>query len=160
MPTIYVVLGEKLLPHNTPTDILVNRLETCLEVYQEGDCVIVCGGNVCARPDCTHTEAYVMRQYLEERGVPRSQIILENRSWDTISNIRYLGRICHRYHIKNLCIITSDWHLPRVKYICTLFLPRSVQVLYRSSQDGHRTERIGKEKKYLQSLYKNTYGIT
>lgn len=113
----YAVLGERLLPpRGALSPILARRLDACLARYRPGDAVIVCGGST----GSAHTEAFAMRRYLMQAGgVPRRSIILENRSTDTISNIARLRSVCatHGIDARRVVVVSSAWHLPRVRYI-------------------------------------------
>ena len=149
----YAVLGERLLVGDRLSSILRRRLLACLACYRVGDRVIVCGGNVCGVPYCRHTEAYVMRKFLVSRGVSSRDIILENRSLDTIDNIINLGEICDEFGIGEVTVITSSWHLPRVKYICR-GLPARVRVDFKASDDAVSAERVKLERRYLRELHR------
>jgi uncharacterized SAM-binding protein YcdF (DUF218 family) len=64
------------------------------------------------------TEAEAMRDYLLKLGVPKEKIYLEKKSKDTIGNAYYTKKL---YFIpkkeKEAIIVTSDFHLKRVKFI-------------------------------------------
>ena len=147
-----VVLGEKLLTHDKMSAILKNRLDVCLQHYQEGDVVIVCGGNVCGKPRCRHSEAYVMRKYLVSKGIKSNLIILENQSKNTIENIQYLNKICYDKKIKKLTIVTSHWHQARVRHICKMILSSHIKISFKTSQDEISTRRQKLEDQYLYNL--------
>ena len=145
---ILAVLGQTLLPHNRLPPIAKARLRKCRELYRRGDHIIVCGGNVCGTR-CTHTEAYMMKQYLR-RHLPGCPITLENRSTDTLRNLRNLRRLV-RPSRSTLVIITSAWHLPRVRWLCRRFFPRR-QVRFRASHEHVSLRRIAQERRYLAQL--------
>lgn len=145
---ILVVLGHKLRAHNRMPPIVKARLNKCLEVYKPGDRVIVCGGNVCGKR-CTHTEAYVMKAHLRQH-LPPGRIILENRSTDTISNIRNVARMVRRSS-SPLTLITSAWHLPRVRFLCEHYMPGR-QIHFEASSDVVSAHKRRKERLYLQRL--------
>ncbi len=64
------------------------------------------------------TEAKAMAQYLKEKGFSDEQILIENQSQDTISNAYYLKKeIFLPYQQKEAYIISSRFHLERVRYI-------------------------------------------
>jgi uncharacterized SAM-binding protein YcdF (DUF218 family) len=149
---VYAILGERLLPGNIMNDILQFRLEKCIDIYSSGDIIIVCGGNVCGPPDCTHTEAHIMNEYLIKRCIPAGCIIRENGSHDTVYNIRNLGIICLANLIHKVYIISSDWHLPRVRRICELYFPKKIRVRYIPSIDCHYHQRITKEREYVKRI--------
>ena len=145
---ILAVLGNKLHAHNRLPHIVKARLRKCLELYRPGDRVIVCGGNVCGAR-CTHTEAYVMKAYLR-RHLPAARIRLENRSTDTISNLRNLERMVHRSS-SPLTVITSAWHLPRVRWLCGRHLPGR-RIRFAASSDRVSAHRRRQERRYLAEL--------
>jgi uncharacterized SAM-binding protein YcdF (DUF218 family) len=145
---ILAVLGSKLHAHNRMPHVVKARLRKCLELYRPGDRVIVCGGNVCGAR-CTHTEAYVMKAYLRQR-LPADSILLENRSTDTISNIRNLERMVRRSS-SPLTVITSAWHLPRVRHICGQRLPGR-RIRFAASADRVSAHRRRLERRYLAQL--------
>ena len=130
--------------------ILRARLDLCLRKARRGDRIVVCGANVCGAP-CTHSEAFMMRRYLlEKSNISRDSIVLENRSRNTRGNIRHLARLCRKLRVSRLTIISSGWHLPRVRHIVKRAgLPRVCAVRFLASQDQVSPTRIQSEKKYL-----------
>lgn len=148
----YAILGEVLFPGNLIKYSLKSRLQKLLDLFQLGDVVIVCGGNVCGRPNCQHSEAYVMKKYLIQHGLEKSSIVLENRSQNTIENIDYLQKKCRQLKIPKITIISSQWHLPRVKIICQQRWTISTLINFIGSKDKCSTKRIIHEKKYLKML--------
>lgn len=93
----------------------------------------------------------MMRRYLlDKSNISRNSIILENRSRNTRGNIRHLARLCQKYRVRRLTIISSGWHLPRVKHIVhTAGLPQVCAVRFLASQDQVSRTRIQSEIKYL-----------
>ena len=146
----FAVLGERLGRGNHVPEILRRRLDVCLRKWRRGDRVIVCGSNVCGAA-CTHSEAFMMRKYLMEQGnVPRDAIVLENRSKDTRGNIRHLARLCQRLRVRSLAIISSRWHLPRVRRIVGRSkLPKVCAVRFLASRDKVSPARMRSEAEYL-----------
>lgn len=63
-------------------------------------------------------ESVAATSYLEEKGVPKEKLLTETVSLDTIGNAYFL-RVIHTdpRKLKKLCIITSDFHMPRTKAI-------------------------------------------
>ena len=157
--TIFVILGNKLLANNEIHNILKRRLDKCIENYKEGDKVIVSGGNVCGIQShnnngskskikhkiCNHSEAFVMRSYLYKNGmIPMSDIILENKSKDTIENIKNVKKILDKLKIRNITLITSNWHLSRVMLICNHYIPY-IKICPLISKDNIDLKRFQKE---------------
>ena len=147
----FAVLGEKLGRRNHMSDVLRKRLDLCLRRFRSGDRVIVCGSNVCGAA-CTHSEAFMMRKYLMERGgVSRDSVVLENRSKATRGNIRELTRLCRELGVQRLTIISSRWHLPRVRCIVGRSrLPGVVRALrFLASRDSAPPARVRAEAENL-----------
>ena len=121
--TTFAVLGLRLHKDGRLPPELCRRLDACRRRYRKGDRIVVCGGRT--RTTHAHSEAFVMRQYLATKGrVPRSRIVLENRSHDTIGNIVGLRAICQRLGVKSVTCVTSDWHVPRARYLWKLLAAR------------------------------------
>lgn len=64
------------------------------------------------------TEAEKMADYLIKKNIPQEKILLEKKSKDTISNAYYLKKdFFIPQKEQNAIIITSHFHLERVRYI-------------------------------------------
>jgi len=115
MKNIYVILGHKLKKNSTITKTLKERLDKAIEKYKKGDKIIVCGGN---NAKVQHTEAYIMKKYLINKGnIPTFSILTENKSLSTEENIINLSKIISRENFKRFSIITSETHILKVKKI-------------------------------------------
>lgn len=145
---IFAILGETLYAKNKLPNILKNRLDLCLTLYQPNDKIIVCGGNVCGRPKCNKTEALVMRDYLTSNNISNKSIILENRSKSTIHNIKNIMKICVTNRFNNISIISSRWHISRVKLICNIELPKYIKTKFISTNESVSKKRLQQEKLY------------
>ena len=114
--TTYVILGYKLDNNNKIHPILKKRLDKFIKIYKTGDKVILSGGK--RNKKNNKTESYIMSKYLLDKiTISKKNIILENKANDTIENIKFLLKILKKENIKNISLITSSWHMKRVKYI-------------------------------------------
>ena len=117
-PRIMIVLGCQVKPWG-PSILLQDRLDKALEYFEEHpDTVIVTSGAQGA--DEPSTEAAAMRDYLVERGVPAEQILLEERSTNTLENIRYSLDVLaeHGYDVTaDIAVVSNGFHLARVRMI-------------------------------------------
>lgn len=128
----YIVLGYILKKNNKIHPILKKRLDLFIKLYKKGDKVILCGGNAAKT---IHTEAYMMSKYIQEKtNINKQDIILENKSLDTNENIIFLMKILIKNKINNVTLITSSWHMKRVREIVNYFNERNIKFLYRSSR--------------------------
>ena len=66
----------------------------------------------------TRNEAQAMRDYTQTLGIPGKNILLEEKSRDTIGNA-YFTKVQYLKprNFKKFIIVTSDYHIPRVQYI-------------------------------------------
>ena len=108
-----IVLGAQVNPDGTPSVQLEWRLTKALEVYQTKRTPIVVTGAQGA--DEPRTEASVMREWLIARGVPPEDIRMDESSMNTRENIA--NAMQYLPGVKDVLIVTSDYHLPRAMQI-------------------------------------------
>ena len=117
-PRIMIILGCQVKPWG-PSILLQDRLDKALEYFEaHPDTVIVTSGAQGA--DEPSTEAAAMRDYLVERGIPAEQILLEERSTNTLENIRYSLDVLaeHGYDVTaDIAVVSNGFHLARVRMI-------------------------------------------
>lgn len=111
-----VVLGAQVRPEGVPSQTLRRRLLLALETWRSHPAPIVCCG--AQGGDEPEAEAEFMARFLAEQGVPRASLLIENKSRDTIENIRFARALLHENGLTRPLLITSDYHLPRAKAIC------------------------------------------
>ena len=159
--TTYVILGYTLDNNNKIHPILKKRLDKFIKLYKNGDKVILCGG----KKNRNRTESYIMSKYiLDKITISKKYIIFENKSIDTTENIVFLLKILKKENIKNVSLITSSWHMKRVKYIIKNYNKKnsftffSSHILHPSNKD--EKNQLKKEKQKLINIkhifqYKN-----
>lgn len=111
-----IVLGHKL-NDDKPTKVLIYRLNKTIDYLNKNkNCKVVLSGGV--TENNTISEASVMKKYLINSAIAENRIILEDKSKDTIENIKN----CKEYINKNnkIVIISSNYHILRSKMICRL----------------------------------------
>ena len=109
-----VVLGFQLLSDGEMAPELIGRLETalaCAGQYPEAFLIVTGGGT--ASGNRSATEADVMAAWLEEHGIGKTKIIIENRSLTTDQNAANTCSIlAGRYpQIRRLAVVSSDYHV-------------------------------------------------
>lgn len=68
------------------------------------------------------TEAGLAKEYLIKRGFLPENILVEKYSGDTIGNIFFSFNLIVNYlNIENIIIVSSDYHLPRIKEIVSWY---------------------------------------
>ena len=108
-----VVLGAQVKPDGVPSVQLSLRLDRAAEVWERKHVpVVVCGAQGRDEPE---PEAYTMKRYLTEKGIPEEMILEEPESMNTDENISLAKKILDAYpsEIRKVVIVTSDYHVPR-----------------------------------------------
>ncbi len=88
-----IILGCGLRKDGTPTPLLQGRIDRALTFYERQkaetgkELVFVTSGG--RGPDEVISESESMKRYLMERGVPEEKIIQEDRSADTMENMKF-----------------------------------------------------------------------
>ena len=152
----YVIFGFKLNKNNKIHPILKKRLDFFIKKYKKGDKVILSGGNPNKN---THSEAFIMAKYIKSHlNINKNEIMLENRSLNTQDNVIYILKIANKFNINSFSLITSSWHLKRVKTLFNKFSERKIKIHYFGSkkitpENKIETRLIEKEKLYNELLH-------
>lgn len=109
--TAIVVLGYGLLPDGTMRAELSNRLHAALvqAFMSPASPVIVTGGN----PRNGVTEAQVMADWLNIRGVARQRIYTETQAGSTVQNAEFSAKLMEALGAHKAVLITSADHMRR-----------------------------------------------
>ncbi|MFD3748413.1 YdcF family protein [Nocardia sp. NPDC058633] len=109
--TAIVVLGYGLMPDGTMRPELGNRLHAALvQAYMSpASPVIVTGGN----PRNGVTEAQVMADWLNIRGVARQRLHAETEAGSTAQNAEFSARMMEALGVTKAVLITSADHMRR-----------------------------------------------
>lgn len=109
-----IVLGAQVKPDGSLSLQLQYRMELALEEYmKKPQTVVVCGAQGSNEPA---PEAHVMRDYLVQHGVPESDILMDDTSFNTRQNIGNAKKLLGD-EVKDVLIVTSNYHLPRAMAI-------------------------------------------
>lgn len=119
-----VVLGGGINEKGEISKQTKKRLYKVREIFESGEekpDILLCGKYSFLYPEektPPFTEARAMKDYLLLQNVPEEKIYLEEKSRDTISNA-YYAKTEHfiPQRKKAGIVVSSDYHLPRVKYI-------------------------------------------
>jgi SanA protein len=120
---VAIVFGAGLRRDGTPTAILRDRVETAVQLYQQGkvDKLLMSGDNRFVE----YNEPEAMRQYALELGIPDEDIVLDyagRRTYDT----------CYRanaiFQVDSAILVTQSFHLPRALFLCNAFGVQSAGV--------------------------------
>ena len=110
-----VVLGFELKPDGEMSEELIGRCTLALECankYPEAYVIVTGGGT--ARNNHDVTEADSMSAWLQEKGIDKDRIIVENKSFTTAQNAMFTYDILKEKYpeIKDVAIVSSDYHVP------------------------------------------------
>ena len=88
------------------------------------------------------TESELMKEYAILLGVPKSKIIIENESVDTISSAYFVGKIAQNLEWKRIAVVTSSFHARRTSFIFKHAMPDvSIRFKYVDSHGEAERER-------------------
>jgi vancomycin permeability regulator SanA len=109
---VAIVLGNRIFPDGSPAIDLYGRLVVALELYQAGKVrkIFVSGA---AHPEVGYDEPAGMAAWLEKRGVPKANLILDrggHRTAATMADAAAAG-------LRQALVCTQAYHLPRSLYL-------------------------------------------
>lgn len=108
-----VVLGNKVELDGQPSDRLRARLDRAVELIDDGHVgMIIVSGGVGAEG---FDEAAVMRDYLEERGVPADRVIVDSDGYTTWMTAQNAVAIAEEFGFESVTVITQYHHISRSK---------------------------------------------
>lgn len=109
-----LVLGAGLSNRTVPSVILQDRLNAAIKYINENDTkyIVLSGGQ---GEDEDLPESHVMSKYLEDRGINKDKIIIEDKSRNTNENFKFSKEKIEEHSNKSLSevnvkIITTDFH--------------------------------------------------
>lgn len=131
---VIIVLGAAQY-NGRPSPVLEARLDHALALFEQGyaNVVITTGGY---GPDPNYSEAHVGAQYLIERGIDPSQIVIQQGSGTTLDTVIAAARHMDANRWCCAIAVSDGFHLYRVKEI---FMDNGIQVLG-SPAPGSRIE--------------------
>lgn len=107
-----IVLGAGVKENGQPSDILIDRLETSLEVFNEGigNNFILSGDH--GRED--YNEVGAMKNYIKEYNIDEKLIFMDHAGFSTYDTMYRAKNI---FKVDKAIIVTNEYHLPRALYI-------------------------------------------
>ena len=93
---------------------LAQRLDAAMDYHARNPyALIVVSGGVGHRE--TRSEAWIMAQYLINRGIPEDIIILEDRAYSTYTNMTFSLEVLGRYFdsAPRVVVVTNNFHMYR-----------------------------------------------
>jgi len=114
------------------------RYVKAVEIQDNFD-YIICSSKGTYRPIAktrTITEAEAGKIFLISQGVSEDKILKEEISKDTFSNAYYCRLILDKLGCKEFTIITSEFHLPKTKFVFAIVFPKSYTLHYLQTDNG------------------------
>lgn len=156
--TVLIVLGSPNSPEGVLSDISLSRLNQCLSIYKEGTLILCTGGWGAQFNTAPQAHAIYAKAYLIEKGVLESDILDLALSSNTVDDAVKIKTIVEPLDQCNLTIITSDYHLDRVKLIFNDILkPFDLHFIGVESHlnKSHYDTLVKHERKAISSILKN-----
>ena len=112
-----IILGSTLNQDYTPGSHLLSRLEEASILYKKDDKVVVTGFR---QEGFNRSQADVMKEWLLPK---RIDAIKEERSTNTIESAVFVKEILKKYYVPSVCVVTSEFHIPRASLIFLDIMP-------------------------------------
>lgn len=114
---ILIVLGSPNSPSGKLSDISIRRLNYCAKVYNKGGLILCTGGWGDHFNTSPKSHASLAKQYLLEKGLLEENFLDLALSGNTVDDAVKIKPIISELKNIKLTVITSDYHLKRVKLI-------------------------------------------
>lgn len=107
-----IVLGCGIIDNSIPTDLMVDRLDAAIRLYESGaaDRILLSGDH---RVD-DYNEVAVMRTYIIDRGIPEDVIDCDDLGLSTAETMQ---RAAQLFGVDSAIIVTQKYHLSRAVYL-------------------------------------------
>jgi uncharacterized SAM-binding protein YcdF (DUF218 family) len=113
-----VVLGAALTRDGKPYKALIRRSEHAADLWKKGRApMIVCTGGIGTHVQVPRSEADGCREILMREGVPRSAILLEDKSESTEEQALQARRIMASHGWKVATLVSDSYHMFRARRI-------------------------------------------
>ncbi len=110
-----LVLGAAAWGDN-PSPVFRERINHAIQLYKEGSVekLVFTGGVGLKSPTA---EAIIAQQYAERRGVPTDDIIVEDQSRNTLTNLTNAAPILAENEIDSIILVSTPFHMRRALLI-------------------------------------------
>lgn len=119
-----VILGSPNGPHGELLDRALERLGKGVEESRlHPHYLIACTGGIGPSNPTNKPHAYYAAHYLIKQGVPKERILEPVESKNTVEDAHLLEPHLKKYQPKELILVTSDYHMPRARFIFDYLYP-------------------------------------
>lgn len=115
---VVVVFGAKVKETGAPGTPLARRLYKAKEILDaRPDAICIASGG--KGDDEPISEAESMKRWLVSAGIDESRVILEDRSHNTIENIKFSRELIEQNDLADSAVVcvSSDFHVDRIRFI-------------------------------------------
>ena len=110
-----VVLGAKVHEGGRLSDMLRDRMDTAISLYQNGSVqMLLLSGDGSGE----WSEVKYMKLYAIENGIPEEDILVDPEGYSTYETMQRAAEV---YGLKNIVAVTQTYHLYRAMYIARDF---------------------------------------
>ncbi|MFH1425475.1 MAG: YdcF family protein [archaeon] len=140
------------------SDLAKSRVDKGLDVYGKTKAKILMSGGYSLqhKKDPGYREAELMKEYAVGKGVPEKDILIEIESRDTNGNAYFTKQIAKSKKWKDIVVVSSDFHMFKVKYFFNFVYGKGYNTSYRSSKSGFKKKEINdvmkKERKSVKGM--------
>lgn len=110
---VAVVLGNKVHRNGRPSTKLRNRLDKALALYKEGRVKVVITSGGLGKEG--HQEAFVMAQYLRQKGIPAKAVLEDPNGTTTFNTARNTKQMMKREGLSSVVVVSNAYHISRCK---------------------------------------------
>ncbi|MFC2110119.1 YdcF family protein [Bacteroidota bacterium] len=114
---VLIVLGSPNSPTGNLSSISTSRLNYCLNHFKQGNLILCTGGWGVQFNTSENSHASYAKQYLLENGISENCILEAALSSNTVDDAVKIKPILSKLKNIKLTIVTSDYHIARVKLI-------------------------------------------
>lgn len=135
------VLGKGILPDGTLPPISQHEMDYAIRcIRQQQANYLICSGKYSVFIDSAgpRTEAKAMQHYALQQGIAPEQIIIEEKSVDTITNLVNVAKICQQKNLMSVLIVSNAEHLRRIEWIAKQVFPQSIQFYFHGHNHSMR----------------------
>ena len=119
---VLAVLGSPNSSTGELSDISKSRLDCCWDLFRKGQRVICTGAWGAHFNTSDQAHAFYAKEYLLEKGLSEEDFLEFALSENTVDDARKIKAVLSGLNYRKLTVISSDYHLERVKLIFTKIL--------------------------------------
>ncbi len=136
------------------------RVDRALDLFSADSHIkiILSGGISFSSPaEYQKTEAEMLREYAMGKGFPSDRILLEESSTDTLGNA-FFSRVefLDPNNWRRVSVVSSEFHIPRCRYLFEKVLGDGFSVTYESTQSGYdqsKLDELEEQERHIRKVY-------